>query len=131
MFWNRIVEWFENQSERQELIQTFNLNAKEAFIMGESPTLLKATSSRGDRTYKHSFSNWMFSGFRIKVISGRNLTKQEMIDIGESILGNNVLVRRFVLLGWDTLEIQGTSPIGIKWQLSKYINIPDSNLLEK
>ncbi len=40
--WNRIIDWFRDRSERSQLIRSFNDSAKNAFIIGEAPTLLKA-----------------------------------------------------------------------------------------
>lgn len=123
--WNRIIDWFRDRSERSQLIRSFNDSAKNAFIIGEAPTLLKAKISKGERTFRHQFSNWINSGFRIQAFSGRQLTKDEIKQIGEVILNDNVLVRRLIVLGWDTLEIHGDQGIyGLRWQLKDYIALP-------
>ncbi len=120
--WNRIISWFRERSERNKLVRSFNEASREAFVMGEAPAMLEASISRGDPTYKHAFSRWMYSGFRIKVYMGRLLTKDEMIFIGKVILSNDQLVRRLVVLGWDTLEIHGeNATYGCKWKLSDYM----------
>ena len=60
--------------------------------------------------------------FRIKIFTGRLLTKDEMIFIGNTILSNEQLVRRLVVLGWDTLEIHGeNATYGCKWKLADHI----------
>jgi len=124
-FWNRIIDWFRDRSERSQLIRSFNDSAKNAFIIGEAPTLLKARISKGERSYRHQFSNWLNSGFRIQAFSGRQLAKNEIKQIGEVILNDNVLVRRLIVLGWDTLEIHGDQGIyGLRWQLKDYIALP-------
>jgi hypothetical protein len=124
-FWNRIIDWFRDRSERSQLIRSFNDSAKNAFIIGEAPTLLKARISKGERAYRHQFSNWLNSGFRIQAFSGRQLAKNEIKQIGEVILNDNVLVRRLIVLGWDTLEIHGDQGIyGLRWQLKDYIALP-------
>jgi hypothetical protein len=47
--------------------------------------------------------------------------KNELLEIGKIILDNDVLVRRLVSNGWDTLEIHDThGTIGLKWQLKKH-----------
>ena len=78
MLWYRIVEWFKDRSNRKQLVANFNDSAKKSFILGVAPVLLKATISRGDRSFKHAFSDWLNSGFRIKAMAGRSLTKEEM-----------------------------------------------------
>lgn len=122
MFWYRITEWFKDRLHRRDLLTNFNKSAKESFVLGVAPVLLNASISRGDSNYKHSFSDWLNSGFRIKALSGRSLTKEEMKVIGETILSNGVLVRRLVVLGFDTLEVHDdTGYYGLKWQLKGFI----------
>jgi hypothetical protein len=123
--WNRIIDWFRDRSERSQLIRSFNDSAKNAFIIGEAPTLLKAKISKGEQTFRHQFSNWLNTGFRIQAFSGRQLAKEEIKQIGEVILNDNVLVRRLIVLGWDTLEIHGDQgKYGLRWQLKDYIALP-------
>lgn len=122
MFWYRIVEWFRDRSNRKKLVANFNDSAKKSFILGIAPVLLNATISRGDSKFKHSFSDWLNSGFRIKAMSGRDLTKEEMKAIGATILADGVLVRQLVVLGFDTLEVHDdTGYYGLKWQLKAFI----------
>ena len=120
--WNKIISWFRDRSERNRLVRSFNESAREAFVLGEAPAMLEASISRGDPSYKHAFSRLMFSGFRIKIFTGRLLTKDEMIFIGNTILSNEQLVRRLVVLGWDTLEIHGENAMyGCKWKLADHM----------
>ena len=124
MLWYRIVEWFKDRSNRKKLVANFNDSAKNSFIIGVAPVLLNATTSRGDSNYKHAFSDWLNSGFRIKAMSGRNLTKDEMKAIGATILADSVLVRQMVVLGFDTLEVHDdTGCYGLKWQLKGFITL--------
>ena len=119
--WNRIVEWFRDRSERNRLVQSFNQSARYAFIRGEAGTLLKASISKGNPEYRHMFSKLMNTGFRIQALSGRVLSKDEMMDIGESILYNTILVRNLIALGWDTLEVHDdTGCHGCRWRLIDY-----------
>ena len=105
-FWNRIIEWFEDRQSRTALVRSFNRSAREAFVQGIVPVMMEAKIVRGDPRYRHQFSKVLEgTGFRIKAFSGRQLTKQEVINIGTTILSNDVLVRRMVVLGWDTLQI--------------------------
>ena len=127
-FWNSIVEWFKDMGERNSLIRSFNASAKNSFVAGVAPTLLKAKISKGDRRYKHQFSHWRSSGFRIQAFTGRELSKDELLYIGKVILDDDTLVRKLVVLGWDTLEIHGDSgKYGLKWQLRDYIPLPNFN----
>lgn len=124
--WNNILTWFKDRSERAKLIRSFNESARNAFVAGVAPTLLKASISRGDRSYRHQFSNWLNSGFRIQAFTGRALSKDEIIAIGNVILADDTLIRKLVVLGWDTLEIHGDKGLyGCKWQLKDFILLPE------
>jgi hypothetical protein len=101
----------------------FNESAKFAFTTGIAPTLLKAKSSFGSKSYRHSFSSIM-SGFRIIALSGRELSKSEKMQIGKIIVSNTGLVRKLISLGWDTLEVQDSKgKTGLKWELTKYADL--------
>jgi hypothetical protein len=122
--WNNIIEWFRDRNLRNNLIRSFNASARDAFIAGTAPTLLKASMSKGERSYRHQFSDWLNTGFRIQAFSGKILSKEELIFIGNVILGDDVLVRRMVVLGWDTLEVQGDKGYyGCRWQLKDYLQL--------
>lgn len=106
-FWNRIIGWFKDLSERDKLIKDFNLSARDSFARLSVSTLLSAYSKQGKSENWHECSNFLLKGgFCIKAISGRPLTKEEMLYIGEVILGNTTLTRRLFILGWDTLYIE-------------------------
>lgn len=117
----KVKEWFHSLNERNRLISDFNESAKEAFVSGIAPTYLKAKTSRGDKNFTHQYSQF-YSGFRIVVLGGRNLLKQELIEIGRVILSDNPLVRSLVINGFDTLEIHGENDsFGSKWKLKDYL----------
>lgn len=127
--WSSIINWFKDRSERTKLVNSFNESAREAYVLRVAPAMLNASVSKGDPRYKHMFSKWLSSGFRIKVFTGRQLSKDELVFIGNAILANEQLVRRLIVLGWDTLEIHGSQGIyGLKWKLTDYIE--KINLLE-
>ena len=129
--WNTILDWFKDRSERSNLIRSFNDSARNSFVAGIAPTLLKASISKGEPTYKHQFSNWLNTGCRIQAFTGRVLSKDELIHIGKVILNDSVLVRKLVVLGWDTLEIHGDAgTYGCRWQLKDYIPLPKHNTEE-
>jgi len=121
---NHIIEWFGDRTERNKVVRGFNTSARDAFVSGIAPTLLKANISRGDSNYKHQFSDWLNSGFRIQAFTGKVLSKNEIVQIGQVILNNSSLVRKLVTLGFDTLEIHGDAgTYGCKWQLKDYLQI--------
>ena len=122
--WNQIIEWFRDRSERNRTIREFNDAARNAFIIGLAPTMLKASISKGKSEYRHEFSAWLYSGFRIQALSGRPLTKDEMNIIGQVILCDKMLLRRLVALGWDTLEVHDDKgAYGLRWKMIDYINL--------
>lgn len=124
--WNNIISWFRDRSERNKLVRSFNDSAKNAFISGKAPTLLKASISKGERLYRHQFSNWLHTGFRIQAFTGKVLTKDEIVHIGKVIINDDTLIRKLVVLGWDTLEIHGdTGNYGCRWQLKDYLSLPN------
>lgn len=129
--WNRIITWFEDRSERNRLIREFNKNARDSWVRGEVPTMLTASISRGESSYKHQWSRMTYSGFRIKASTGIQLSRDELIFIGNVILSNVILVRRMIVLGWDTLEVHGeVGNFGCRWRLIDYANmgvLPGSN----
>ena len=123
--WNNIASWFRDRSESNKLVRSFNDSARESFIAGKAPTLLKASISKGERSYKHQFSNWLYTGFRIQAFSGKQLSREEIIHIGKVILNDELLIRKLVVLGWDTLETHGDAgAYGCKWQLKDYLSLP-------
>ena len=56
--WNNLIEWFKDRSDRNQLVYNFNYMAREAFVQGIAPTMLKASITKGVREYRHVFSNW-------------------------------------------------------------------------
>ena len=45
--------------------------------------ILKGKISKGESAYKHQFSNWLNTGYRIQAFTGRQLSKDELIHIGK------------------------------------------------
>lgn len=124
MWWDKIITWFRESSERKRCVNEFNNAARDAFITNNVPVYLKAEISFGNRAYKHSMSNFLYSGFRIKTVSGRTLLHNEVIAVGGAINANKELMRKLVTLGFDTLEIYDTSGQKVKdWQLTSLMQI--------
>ena len=120
--WYKILQFFQDGRERSAIILGFNQSSREAFISGVMPVMLEASVSRGEPMYRHQYSRWMRSGFRIKAFSGAQLTRQDIITLGKVILDDPVLVRRLVVLGFDTLEAHcDVGQYGCKWQLKDFI----------
>ncbi len=125
--WHKIMviaDWFGEMGERFKLIKAFNRAAKNSFIAGGAPTLLEAKITIGDSSYTHSFSKFLGGGFRIKALSGRALSKSELIEVGRVVLDNDELVRKLISLGWDTLEVHDNAGFnGCKWKLMDFSNL--------
>ena len=122
--WNRLIDWFSEVRERYSLVRDFNKAAKNSFIAGQAPTLLEARVTIGSLEFRHAFSKFMAGGFRIKALSGQPLEKNELIEIGKTILDNEELVRKLISLGWDTLEVHDVKGFhGCKWALKNHAKI--------
>lgn len=124
--WYKLVqlsEWFGEMSERTKLVRDFNKAAREAFISANAGTLLEAKVTWGDSSNKHAFSKFLGGGFRIKAMSGNYMAKYELIEVGKVILDNEMLVRKLISLGWDTLEVHDNYDTnGCTWALKDYAN---------
>jgi hypothetical protein len=121
MIWEKIRNWFTDLRDRNRFLREWNNSAKLAYIEGIIPILMEARITVGSLEYRHEFSKWMAGGFRVKVLSGKPMTRDELLEIGQFIIGDDVMVRKLVSNGWDTLEIYDTAgTIGLKWQLKKY-----------
>ena len=121
---NKISEWFSIRNDRTALLKNFNNLTRLAFVNGDMPAMLNARISSGNSSYRHEFSRWNAGGFRIKVMAGRNLTKEEMFELGTFIIFNNQMVRELVSLVFDTLELHSdVGNIGLQWELKKHIKM--------
>lgn len=121
--WYNITRWFRDRQERRALIAGFNEAARSSYIFGEVPTLLTANISRGNSNFRHSLSK-LNSGFRIKVFAGKTLDKQELRVIGATIMSDPALMRRLVVLGFDTLEVYGDEgSFGLCWQIKDFLQL--------
>jgi hypothetical protein len=105
--WTNIVDWFGVTTERNSILRNFNKNACTAWDTG-FPFYLKAISTKGDSSNKHTFSKW-YSGFRIKATGNCIMNREACSSIALIILSNQTLVRQLIRCGYDTLEIHGES----------------------
>jgi hypothetical protein len=124
--WENIRGWFSDIRERARFLRDWNRNAKDAYIAGIIPVLMEARITVGCTDFRHEFSRWMAGGFRVKVLSGKAMTRDELYEIGQFIIGDDIMVRKLVSNGWDTLEVHDTAGfVGLKWQLRNYtISLP-------
>lgn len=124
--WENIRGWFSDIRERARFLREWNRNAKEAYVAGIIPVLMEARITVGCIEFRHEFSRWMAGGFRVKVLSGRAMTRDELYEIGQFVISDDVMVRKLVSNGWDTLEVHDTAGfVGLKWQLKNYtISLP-------
>lgn len=119
--WENIRGWFSDIRERARFLREWNRNAKDAYVAGIIPVLMEARITVGCTDFRHEFSRWMAGGFRVKVLSGRAMTKDELYEIGQFVISDDVMVRKLVSNGWDTLEVHDTAGfVGLKWQLRNY-----------
>ena len=124
MWWNRVLEWFSNNRERNELIDNFNKSAKDAFVSNVVPVYLKAESSRGNSSFKHQFSSFLYHGFRIRTLTGMFISDDLFIAIGNMLASNQALARHLVTLGYDTLEVTNNSgKVVQQWRLSAMLEL--------
>ncbi|MGE0021611.1 MAG: hypothetical protein AB7S72_18210 [Draconibacterium sp.] len=124
MWWNKIISWFREAGERKKCVNDFNDAARESFIKNIVPVYLRAEISMGNRMYKHSMSHMLFSGFRIKTLSGRTLSHDEVVAVGGAINANKELMRKLVTIGFDTLEICDTRGNKVRdWQITEIMQI--------
>ena len=124
-FWNRIINWFRDLSERERLINDFNMSARGAFTQLSVGTLLEARSKKGNKDFRHECSSFFLpTGFCIKATKGTPLTKDEILYIGTVILTNEILVRRLFVLAWDTLYVEViVESKQAKWAIKDFTNI--------
>lgn len=59
-FWNRIINWFRDLSERERLINDFNMSARGAFTQLSVGTLLEARSKKGNKDFRHECSSFFY-----------------------------------------------------------------------
>ena len=124
MWWDKVLEWFSNNRERNELIADFNRSAKEAFVASIVPVYLKAESSRGNSAFNNQFSSFLYHGFRIRTLTGMFQSDDLFIAIGNMLAANQALTRHLVTLGYDTLEITNNQGRIVKqWRLSAMLEI--------
>lgn len=106
---NNLKKWFKCLSARKKFNNDFNRSAAKSFITGLStPYLLNAKSKFGNTENSNECALPLFrTGFCLKVAAGRELSGNELQQIGESeILSDTVLTRKLFVLGYGTLIIK-------------------------
>lgn len=123
-----VSQWFSDLSSRKKMLKAFNETAKAAYVSGVTHFMFKASISRGKSDFKHQFSNTIFSGLKLLAYNNGHFSREDVMLIGLAILANRSLVRRLMLLGWDTLEICcDNSPIKYQWPINENILIDNQN----
>jgi len=124
MWWNKILEWFSNNKERNSFLKEFNKSAKNAFVSGLVPIYLKAESSLGNNSFRHQFSSFIYHGIRVRTLTGMFIKDDLFIEIGNMLISNHTLTRHLVTLGYDTLEITNNKGEVIgQWKLSASLEL--------
>lgn len=121
MIWNRVVTWFNFQLRRAEMVDKWNNDARNAFVEGFVPFLLKAKIVRGNKGFQHIFSGG-YSGFRINVFINGEVTEDLCKIIGTTIMMDQFTIRNLIANGFDTLEIYGDRGGGFRVALQKLLN---------
>ena len=124
MWWNKILEWFSNNKERNSFLKEFNKSAKNAFVSGLVPIYLKAESSLGNNSFRHQFSSFIYHGIRVRTLTGMFIKDDLFIEIGNMLISNHTLTRHLVTLGYDILEITNNKGEVIgQWKLSASLEL--------
>lgn len=124
MWWDKILEWFSNNKERNSFLKEFNKSAKNAFVSGLVPIYLKAESSLGNNSFRHQFSSFIYHGIRVRTLTGMFIKDDLFIEIGNMLISNHTLTRHLVTLGYDTLEITNNKGEVIgQWKLSASLEL--------
>ena len=119
--WEQLTSWFEDKSNRFAIVRSFNIAAKDAYINGTIPCLLKCRISPGCMEFRHANSSLFFTGIQIKILTNSNLSDSELNKIGETVVNDSRLVRFLIAKGWDTLDIKdGGKGAKSRWELAKY-----------
>ncbi len=124
MWWDRIIEWFSNNKERNQFLNEFNKSAKQAFVSNSVPVFLKAESSFGNNSFRHQFSSFLYHGLKVRTMTGMFLDDELFIAIGNMLASNQGLTRHLVTLGYDTLEVTNNSGKVVKqWKLTALLEL--------
>ena len=124
MWWDKILEWFSNNKERNSFLKEFNKSAKNAFVSGLVPIYLKAESSLGNNSFRHQFSSFIYHGIRVRTLTGMFIKDDLFIEIGNMLISNHTLTRHLVTLGYDTLEITiNKGEVIGQWKLSASLEL--------
>ena len=59
-----------------------------------------------------------------RIVEAIEANKEQIIACGEYVLNNPELVRRIIVLGWDTLEVyDAKTKVGVQWALKDFMNL--------
>lgn len=118
----KILATLNNTTEREELLNTFNVDSRQAYIKQITPLLLEASVSIGCAQYHHAYSKKWAGGFQVKIQSEKNISPSDIRSVGENILSDTEFVRKLIAFGWDTLEVyDSSSTLAAKWCIRKSV----------
>lgn len=111
--------------ERMKIINSMNQSFKEVFYSGALDKLCSVSITQGDKDFAHEMSSFIFrSGFKITIKNDSELKDSEIIEISNCILSNKDFIKKLMMLGFDTLIIQGNNTkIGRLFSLKAYANL--------
>ena len=107
-FKNLLNAILDGSFERIRIIKAMNEAFKEYFYSGELNRLCKISISKGDPDFAHEMSSFFFrSGFKLSIENDTNVQDSELMEISKYILENKPFIKQLMVLGFDTLIIQG------------------------
>ena len=126
----KFVEFFKNlldsllsgSFERLKIVNGMNDAFKEYYYSGELNHLCQVSISPGNPNFRHEMSTSFFrSGFKVAIENDSNIKESEMREISKYILSNTAFVRQLMVIGFDTLYIEGkTTKKNIAYALKEY-----------
>lgn len=121
-FLNRI---FDGNRDRTEVLQNLNDFFSQIYRNGIIDRICKVSVTAGEPQFKQPTSSYnLRSGIELKILNSANFTEVELIDISQLFLGNPIIVRTLITLGFDTLVISVShSQDKVKLPLVEFTNI--------
>lgn len=122
---NMLNSLLDGSFERVKIINEMNKGFKELFYSGAINRLCRVSISAGDPDFSHEMSTMSFrSGFKIGIENDMDLQMSEVMDLSKYILANTAFIRQLMVMGFDTLIIQGlNNGRGRKFSLKAYAKL--------
>ena len=122
---NMLNSLLDGSFERVKIINEMNKGFKELFYSGAINRLCRVSISAGAPDFSHEMSTMSFrSGFKIGIENDMDLQMSEVMDLSKYILANTAFIRQLMVMGFDTLIIQGlNNGRGRKFSLKAYAKL--------